>query len=706
MSFLSPEFTPAWSRLTADRVEPDINAGLAEAQRCLDAVAGQDHARLTFETVLGALDDATETLDRGWNRVGHLDAVRNSPELRAAYNAMLPKVTEFYTRISLNEGLWRTLRAYAATPEARRLTGARRRHLEETVENFRESGADLSPEGKRELERLNAELAATTQKFSENVLDATNAWELVVTEETRLGGLPESARAAARQSFLQKNPGAGAQPGWRFTLHAPSYLPLMKYARDDGLRREAWEASANVGRRAPHDNTALMRKIIELRQAKGKLLGHQHFPDLILRRRMARNGASALAFIERMHQRVAPAFAQEQRELERFKAERTGKPAGPLEPWEASYWAELRRQEEFNFDEEALRPYFSIEGVIGGMFRLSERLFGVQLTERPTVFLEPGSGQTAAPGMVEVWHTDVKYYEMHDRDGRLLGSFYADWHPRESKRGGAWMHDLETGGPRPDGRFAPHLGFIAGNLTAPVADGPALLMHDEVNTIFHEFGHLIHHLFGEVEIKALNGVHVAWDFVELPSQILENWIWERAGLDFFARHYQTGEPIPEGLFQKMHAARNYLAASALMRQLAFGKMDLDLHLHAAELAAQPAVDLEAWLRGRLAAYSARYHTEPPTIAAKFTHLFANPVGYAAGYYSYLWAEVLDADAFTRFQREGVLNPATGRDFRHKVLARGNSAPPEELFRDFLGREPDPAALLARCGLTGREAVPA
>jgi oligopeptidase A len=699
MSFLSPDFTPAWSRLTAENVEPDITTALAEAQRNLDAVAAQDQTRLTFDSVLAALDDSTETLDRAWNRVGHLDAVRNTPALRAAHNAMLPRVTEFYTRISLNESLWAVLQAYATTPEARGLQGARRRHLQETLETFRECGADLPPDGKRELERLNAELAAATQKFSENVLDATNAWDLVVVDEARLDGLPESARAAARQSYLQKQPEQTNQPGWRFTLHAPSYLPLMKYARDDGLRRQAWEASANVGRRAPHDNTALTLKILALRHAKAKLLGHPHFPDLILRRRMARNGAGALAFIEKMHARVTRAFAREQREIEQYKARRTGQPAGPLEPWEATFWAEQRRQEEFNFDEEELRPYFSIDGVIGGMFRLAEQLFGVRLIEKPTLYLEPGCGKTAPAGVTEVWHPEVKFYELHEQDGRLMGSFYADWHPRDSKRGGAWMHDLETGGPRADGRFAPHLGLIAGNLTAPMADRPALLMHDEVNTVFHEFGHLIHHLFGEVEIKALNGVHVAWDFVELPSQILENWIWERAGLDFFARHYQTGATIPEALFQKMHKARNYLAASALLRQLAFGKMDLDLHLHAAELAANPAADLEAWLRPRLTAYTARYRTEPPTIAAKFTHLFANPVGYAAGYYSYLWAEVLDADAFTRFQREGVLNPAVGREFRQKILAKGNSAPPEELFYDFLGRDPDPAALLSRSGLS-------
>ena len=697
MSFLSPAFTPAWSRLTADRVEPDVTAALAEAEAKFAAIAAQDPAGVSYESVLGAFDEAAATLDRAWVRVQHLDSVSNAPALRAAHNAMLPKVTDFYTRIYLHEGLWKILQAYAATPAACALTGARRRFLQETIEDFRDSGAGLSPADKTELERLNTELSAATQKFSENVLDATNAWELTIADEARLVGLPDSARAAARQSFLGKNPAAADQPGWRFTLHAPSYLPLMKYARDDALRREVWQASVNIGRAAPHDNTGLIRQILALRQAKARLLGRPEFADLVLHRRMARSGSNALAFIEKLQARLAEVFAREQRELEQFKAAQSGAPAGALEPWEAAYWSEQCRQKELHFDEEQLRPYFAIEGVLNGLFRLVETLFGVRLTERPVVYFEPGSGQEPAPGVVEVWHPEVKFYDLHDVDGRHLGSFYADWHPRESKRGGAWMNFFETGGPRPGGRFAPHLGIIAGNLTAPIAGRPALLTHDEVTTIFHEFGHLIHHLFGEVEVKSLNGVRVAWDFVELPSQIMENWVWERAGLDFVARHPTTGAPVPEELFQRLGATRHFMAATAMMRLLAFSKMDLELHLHAAELAAV-APDLDAWLRPRLAAYLPHFRTEPPTFAPRFTHIFSEPVGYAAGYYSYKWAEVLDADAFTRFQKEGLLNPVTGRDFRQKILARGNGAPPEELFRDFLGREPDPAADLARCGL--------
>ncbi len=699
MSFLSPVFTPPWSRLTADRIEPDITAALADAEAKFAAIAAQDVALVTYDRVLGAFDEAAAVLDRAWARVQHLDSVSNAPALRAAYNAMLPKVTDFYTRIYLNEGLWKVLQAYAATPGARGLTGARRRFLEETLEDFRDSGAGLSLAGKTELERLNTELSAATQKFSENVLDATNAWSLIITDEARLAGLPESARGAARQSFLQKNPGAADQPGWRFTLHAPSYLPLMKYARDDSLRREVWQAGVNIGRAAPHDNTGLIPSILELRQAKATLLGRPQFADLIIHRRMARSGSGAVKFIEELHARLAPALAREQQALRDFKASQTGQSAGLLEPWEAGYWAEQQRQAVLDFDEEKLRPYLPIDGVLNGLFRLVETLFGVRLTEKPTIFLEPGPGHEPPPGVVEVWHPEVKYYELHDADGRHLGSFYADWHPRESKRGGAWMNYFETGGPRADGTFAPHLGIIAGNLTASVAGRPALLTHDEVSTIFHEFGHLLHHLFGEVEVKSLNGVRVTWDFVELPSQIMENWVWERAGLDFIARHHETGAPLPEDLFQKMLATRHFMAASAMMRLLAFSKMDLELHLHAAEITgARTPVDLEAWVRARIADYLPRFRTEPPTFAPRFTHVFSEPVGYAAGYYSYKWAEVLEADAFTRFQKEGVLNPATGRDFRHKILARGNGAPPEQLFRDFLGRDPDPSADLARCGL--------
>ena len=396
---------------------------------------------------------------------------------------------------------------------------------------------------------------------------------------------------------------------------------------------------------------------------------------------MAKTGARALAFVEDFQRRAAPAFAREGRELEEFKARQTGGPVGRLAPWEVAYWAEKLRQASYAFDEEVLRPYFPMDRVIAGMFELATRVFGLKITERPGV---------------EGWHPDVKFYDMVDARGRTLGSFYADWYPRESKRGGAWMNYLLTGGPGAGGVRAPHLGLICGNLTPPADGRPALLKHREVETIFHEFGHLLHHLLGEVEIKSLNGVNVAWDFVELPSQIMENWCWERGSLDLFARHHETGAPIPEAIFAKMTAAKNFRSASTTMRQVALAKMDLLMHIRTAEFAGL--ADVEPLARAMVA--DCLVPTEPPapTVAKRFTHIFADPVGYAAGYYSYKWAEVLDADAFTRFRREGIFSATVGAEFVAQILSRGNSADPMELYRSFMGREPDPQALLVRAGL--------
>ncbi|HYD85445.1 MAG TPA: M3 family metallopeptidase, partial [Opitutus sp.] len=438
-----------------------------------------------------------------------------------------------------------------------------------------------------------------------------------------------------------------------------------------------------VGAAAPHDNTGLIGRILTLRAEKAALLGKAHFADLVLERRMAKTGERALAFLADLQKRAGEAFARECRELEEFKAQRTGGAVAALAPWELAYWSEKLRQERYAFDEEVLRPYFPLDRVIRGMFELAGRVFGLRITERPA-------------SEVETWHPEVKFYDVHDRDGRHVGSFYADWHPRESKRGGAWMNYLITGGPRADGGRAPHLGLICGNLTPPAADRPALLTHREAETIFHEFGHLLHHLLGEVEIKSLNGVNVAWDFVELPSQIMENWCWERESLDLFARHHETGAPIPEEIFAKMTAAKNFRSATGTMRQLSLARMDLLLHTRTAEFAA--AADVEPLARAAIAECLVPTQPPAPTVVKRFTHVFADPVGYAAGYYSYKWAEVLDADAFTRFKREGIFNAETGAAFVRNILSRGNSADPAELYRAFMGRDPDLNALLRRCGL--------
>ncbi|HUR56156.1 MAG TPA: M3 family metallopeptidase [Opitutaceae bacterium] len=684
--FLDPAFHVRWSELSPDAIAPGIETALIQAQSAVDAIAARDLGSLNYDNTFLALERATEELTVAWGKVSHLQSVADSPALRDAHNAMLPKVSAFYASVPLNPELWRRLKAFAESPAASALTGVRRRFIEETVKDFRQAGADLPADKRARLEALQTELAQLTQKYSENVLDATNAWQLVVAEEERLKGLPAHAKAAARRSAETKN-----IAGWRFTLHGPSQEPFMTYLEDTALRREMWSAAAALGAQAPHDNTALIGRILTLRSEKATLLGQPHFADLVLERRMAKSGARALAFMEDLQRRAAPAFARECRELEEFKAQRTGGTAGRLAPWELAFWAEQLRKERYNFDEEALRPYFPMNRVVAGLFELVSRVFGLRVTERST--RSTGGGQ---PGEIETWHPEVKFYDLVDRRGRTLGSFYADWHPRESKRGGAWMNYLITGGPQADGSRAPHLGLICGNMTPPSDGRPALLTHREVETIFHEFGHLLHHLLGEVEIKSLNGVNVAWDFVELPSQIMENWCWERESLDLFARHHETGATIPDDIFQRMTAAKNFRSACVTMRQVAFARMDLALHMRTGEFAAEP--DIEPKIRAAIADCLIPTQPPAPTIVKRFTHIFSDPIGYAAGYYSYKWAEVLDADAFTRFKREGIFNPAVGADFVDKVLSRGNSADPAELYRAFMGRDPDLNALLRRSGL--------
>jgi oligopeptidase A len=680
--FLDPSFHIRWKALEPALVEPSIHAALERAEAALVAIEAGTGAP-TFDDTFLALDEATDALSRAWGRVAHLQSVADTPELREAHNKVLPRVSAFTAGVPLRAALWARLRAYTELPEARGLEGARARFVSETVAEFREAGADLPAEGRARLGELQSELAGLTQRYADNVLDATNAWHLVVEDETRLAGLPERAKARALAEAAAKGIGSKERPAWRFTLQVPSGEPFMTYLDDDALRCEMWRASASVGSLAPHDNTPLIARILALRAEKARLLGKEHFADLVLARRMAKSGRRALAFIDDLRTRCAPAFTRECRELEEARARETGGSASRLAPWELAYRSERLRRAHYAFDEEELRPFFPMDRVVAGLFQLAGRVFGIQVTER-------------ARGEVETWHPDVLYYDVRDARGRHIGSFFADWHPRESKRAGAWMNSLITGGPQPDGSRGPHLGLICGNLTPPAPGRQALLSHREAETIFHEFGHLLHHLLGEVEIKSLNGTNVAWDFVELPSQIMENWCWEREGLDMFAGHFETGAPIPEALFRKMKAARNFRSACTAMRQVSFARMDLLMHIGAAEFSA--AGDLEAQLREAVA--DCLIPTEPPapTIVRRFPHIFSDPVGYAAGYYSYKWAEVLEADAFTRFRNEGIFSERVGREFVDRILSRGNSEDPAQLFRDFMGRDPDIGALLERSGL--------
>ncbi len=667
---LKIEFQIPFDRIQAQHVEPAIEqllAGAEERVRSLSAAAGPR----TFANTMEALDVLTEPLDYAMGAVRHLESVATTPELRAAYNAVQPAVSLFYASLPLNEGLWKAIQAYAATEEAKTLTGARARFLKKTIDDFRRHGAELSAADKTRMQELDVELAKATTKFAENVLDATNEFELILTDEPKLSGLPPSAVGAARASAESKG-----KAGWRFTLQAPSYVALMTYLDDASIRRQVYEAHSTRATSGAFDNRPLLKQIIELRREKAKLLGFQNFADLVLYDRMAHTGAQAHDFLLNIQTRTENQFARENKDLAKFAE------LDSLHPWDLGYYAEKQRQELYDFDEEILRPYFPLESVVKGMFEIFGKVFGIKVTEK-----------TGLP----VWDPGTHYYQIHDvADDAYLGAFYADFFPRENKRGGAWMDSLVTGNP-PAGR--PHLGLICGNLTPPVGDKPALLTHRDVETIFHEFGHLLHHCLSRAEIRSQAGTNVAWDFVELPSQIMENWCWERGSLDTFARHYETGEPIPEDLFQKMKRARTFRGANVQMRQVGLGVVDLALHR---EYSPENDGDVVSYSRRIAQPYSPAPLPEAYAMIAGFTHLFSGPVGYAAGYYSYKWAEVLEADAFSRFKKEGVFNEAVGREFRDRILSKGDSEDPAALYRSFMGRDPDPNALLVRAGLVNEE----
>jgi oligopeptidase A len=663
---LDTKFEIPFDRIMAEHVEPAIALLISEAQGNLDNISALEGER-TYANTLGALDHATAKLDTAVAIVRHLEAVATTPEFRSAHNSVQPAIGAFYAGIPLHAGLWKAIKQYEGTPDAGALTGAKRRYLKKTVDSFRRHGADLEGEDKRRLEAIDVELTRQTTKFSENVLDSTNAFELSIADENGLAGLPPSAVEAARASALQK----GIE-GWRFTLQAPSYTALMTYLDDGKVRERMYRAFNARGFGGAHDNGAITARVLELRRERAALLGFSSFADLVLEDRMAHTGANARRFLEDLRLRTMAHFEFENEELSAFRRELEGAGAPRLEPWDIGYYAEKLRVKLYDFDEEALRPYFPVDRVLSGMFSLVERMFGIEVRERHGV---------------PVWHPDVSYYEIHDGNSGHLGSFYADWFPRETKRGGAWMDAFITG--------PPHLGFICGNLTPPVGGKPALLTHREVETIFHEFGHLLHHCLSQVEVRNLSGTSVPWDFVELPSQIMENWCWEREALDLFARHYETGAPIPEDLFQKMNRAKTYRAANGQMRQLSLGYMDFALHM---DYRADRDGDLVAYSRRILQEFSAVELREDHAMILAFTHLFASPVAYAAGYYSYKWAEVLDADAFTRFKQAGIFSNEVGMDFRSRILARGDSEDPAELYREFMGRDPDVNALLERTGL--------
>ncbi len=673
------QFRIPFDQIEPAHVEPALDQLLAEAQQRLDALAG-DVAPRTFENTLLELERVTEKVEYALGVVAHLEAVRTTPELRKAYNVVQPKASEFFSSIPLNEALWKQLKAYASTDEAQHLEGVRKRFLTKTLDDFRRSGADLDPAGKKRLQEIEVELSKLTTKFSENVLDATNAFELIIEDEARLSGLPPSAREQARDSAKKKG-----KDGWRFTLQAPSYTAVMTYLDDHKVREQVWREYATRAAKGEFDNRENIAKILELRKEKAQLLGYSNFADLVLEERMAKKGRRAQEFVHDLEERTRAAFDKENKRLREFRMSIEGASAVHMEPWDVAYYAEKLRKAEFDFDEEDLKPYFSYEEVKKGLFEVTKRLFGIDV--RPV------------EGGAPVWHEDVQYYGVYDADGSQLGAFYADYFPREDKRGGAWMDSFLTGRKRPDGGVGaapgpdvrqpesahrrqagaaepPRRRDAVPRVRSPAAP-PALAGGDSLAG-GHERGLGLRRAaepdHGELVLGARGAGHVC------PA--LRD---GRADPGRAVREDEAGPDLPRGQCADAAAELRYARSGAAHRLRP--RADGDVMSYAFDIAKR---------------FSAAPLPTAYAMIAGFTHLFASPVGYGAGYYSYKWAEALDADAFTRFAKTGVFDAETGRAFRAEILAKGDSEDPEKLFRAFMGRDPDPQALMVRLGLAGTQ----
>lgn len=660
---LDRSFPIPFDRITPADIGPAVAEVLERTRERIEEIGTRRGG--SFDDVLGALDSATREVSLTWGPVSHLTNVVSTPALREAHAEALPEVTRFASRLHHHEGLFRRVRGFAESPPGKALTGLRERHLERTLKDFRRAGAELDAHDKEELEKLRIELAELSRRFEENLLDETSAFKRVVRRAGDLAGLPESALERAAQLAAEAE-----EEGWLLTLDMPSVQAVLQHADDRALRREIHSAYLDRCTSGERDNGPLITRILEIRRRLAAILGYNDFPHYRLETLMAGSGDRVRGFLDGLIEGTRPFHDRDTAELEaRVRCSGLGR----LEPWDVSYLMEKIRRERFDIDDEMLRPWFPLDEVQAGLFEIANRLFGlsVKRVDNPAV-----------------WHPDVGFFEVRDEAGLHLGSFYTDWFPRDTKRQGAWMDNLVSGGPTPGGAFAPHLAFIGGNFTPPTASRPALLTHREVCTLFHEFGHLLHHTCSRVEIPERGGVNVAWDWVEVPSQIMENWCWQREALDLFARHYETREPLPDELLQRLLAARRFMGGWLQMRQLSFANLDLELHRTYAGNG--PVMDYAA---RTLRPFVPSDRFVERHILPSFAHLFAG--GYASAYYSYIWSETLEADAFSRFEREGVLDPTVGRAFRDRILARGDSRDADELFRDFMGRDSDPAALIRR-----------
>ncbi|OQX30532.1 MAG: oligopeptidase A [Candidatus Sedimenticola endophacoides] len=670
---LNPEGLPAFSQILPEHVEPAIDRLLAESRTLTERLLDQEQP-FTWDNLIEPLDLMDDRISRAWSPVSHMNSVVNSDALRDAYNACLPKLSDYATEMGQNERLFRAYQTLAES--ATDLSPQQRRVLDNALRDFHLSGVDLPEREKMRYKAISQELSQLTSRYSDNLLDATNAWSRLSSDPAELAGLPASALDLAAQNAAREG-----QEGWLLNLEFPSYLPVMTYADNRDLRREVYQAYATrASDQGPHagrwDNGPLMERIVALRHEQARLLGFENYAERSLARKMAPSTSAVIDFLNDLSRRSLPQAKRELEELREFAGSEFG--ITDLQAWDLGYYAEKLRQSRYAITQEELKPYFPETRVLPGLFAVVERLYGLRISEVEGV---------------DVWHPDVRFFEIRDASGTLRGQFYLDLYARPRKRGGAWMDECTVRLFNRRRRQLP-VAYLTCNFAPPVGGKPALFTHDEVETLFHEFGHGLHHMLTRIDHPAISGINgVAWDAVELPSQFMENWCWEREALALISGHWESGEPLPEALYRRMRAAKNFQSGMQMVRQLEFSLFDFRLHQEYDPAQGARIYPILDQVRDQVAVL------KPPSFnrfAHSFSHIFAG--GYAAGYYSYKWAEVLSADAFSLFEAQGIFNPEAGRAFLENILERGGSADAMELFVAFRGRQPRIDALLRHSGI--------
>lgn len=677
-----PGTLPHFSAIRPSHVTPAIDQLLSDAEAAL-AKASADDTPATWEDFVLPLQRGTERLGHAWGIVQHLNSVADTPELRETFNQNLPRVVDFWTRLGQTTALFDKYKAIRAGAVYQGLDAARRKAVDNEVRDFTLSGAELVSPARERFAAIQEELAALQQKFSENVLDATNAFELLIpdTEEgrARLAGLPDDAIAAAQADARRRG-----KEGYCFTLHFPSYFPVLQYAHDRALREELYRAYATrAAEGTAQDNTPLMQKILALREEKAGLLGYADFAQLSLVPKMADSPEEVERFLHDLASRARPFAQRDLDELRAFAREKLDLPE--LQAWDMAYASEALKQARYAFSDNEVKQYFSLPRVLDGLFGLIERLFTVRIRE----------------DQAEGWHEDVRFYRIEDGSGALVGQFYLDLYAREGKQPGAWMNDCRGRHHElPDGGLQTPIAYLVCNFQSPVNGQPALLTHDDVTTLFHEFGHGLHHMLTRVDTLAVSGISgVEWDAVELPSQFMENWAWEWEIVESMTSHVKTSEKMPRALFDRMLAARNFQAGLQTLRQIEFSLFDMILHRSVGLFGTDGAADanpIQQILDGVRAEVALIIPPAFNRFQNSFSHIFAG--GYAAGYYSYKWAEVLSADCYAAFEEAGLFDPAVGQRFLKEILSMGGSRPAIDSFKAFRGRAPELDALLRHNGM--------